>query len=119
MALPELTQKLVETTLAAYCAKKVPSRLRFERRLTFSVMANTVTVFDERHILSPLDKWAQKPIAQFRLNAVDKLWRLYYARSTGWVLYPDSEPSPDFEVLLTALDQDASGVFCDSEAACA
>jgi len=114
MALPELTQKLVETKLGDYCNHKVPAHVRDQVRLTFSFIGNTVTLFEERPVYNQLDKRTKIPIAQFRLNVVDHLWRLYCAnlkRHEGWVLHAHAEPTRDFETLLTALDQDKTGVF--------
>lgn len=114
MALPELTQKLVETQLGEYCNKKVPAHVRDQVRLTFSFMGNTVTLFEERPVYNQLDKRTKIPIAQFRLNVVDHLWRLYCAnpkRHEGWVICAQAEPSREFEPLLSALEQDVAGVF--------
>ena len=114
MALPELTQKLVETQLGEYCNKKVPAHVRDQVRLTFSFMGNTVTLFEERPVYNQLDKRTKIPIAQFRLNVVDHLWRLYCAnpkRHEGWVMYSQAEPCREFEPLLNALEQDVAGVF--------
>ncbi|MCX7176217.1 MAG: DUF3024 domain-containing protein [Proteobacteria bacterium] len=114
MALPEQIQNVVEAKLGVYCFKKVPANMRKEVRLTFSVLGSTVTLFEERPVQNNLDKRSKLPLAQFRLNVVDHLWRLYFARPNrqeGWALYPDVEPTSDFEALLLALDQDRSGVF--------
>lgn len=114
VSLPEVTQKLVETKLGEYCYKKVPDHVRKEVRLTFLVMGSTVTLFEERPIQNNLDKRTKLPLAQFRLNVVDHLWRLYYAnqkREEGWMLYRAAGPTTDFEALLVALDQDKTGAF--------
>lgn len=114
MALPEQIQKLVEEKLGAYCNDKVPAQVRDQVRLTFSVLGNTVTLFEERPVQNNLDKRTKRPLAQFRLNVVDHLWRLYYVRQQrqeGWGLYNDAEPTRDFGALLVALDLDTTGVF--------
>lgn len=114
MALPEQIQNLVEARLGVYCFKKVPASVRNEVRLTYFVLGNTVTLFEERVVHNNLDKRSKVPLAQFRLNAVDHLWRLYYAREKrqeGWGLYLGVEPTRDFEQLLVALDEDKGGVF--------
>jgi hypothetical protein len=114
MALPEQTQKLVETRLGEYCINKVPAHVRDQVRLTFSVLGNIVTLFEERPVIKPLDKRTKLPLAQFRLSVVDHLWRLYCAsqkRQEGWVIYPGAKPTKEFEKLLAALDQDRTGVF--------
>lgn len=114
MALPEQIQNVVETILGVYCFKKVPANVRNEVRLTFFVLGNTVTLFEERLVNNNLDRGSKLPLAQFRLNVVDHLWRLYYPRpkrQEGWSLYHDAEPTKDFEAMLTALDDDKTGVF--------
>ena len=116
MPLQEETQKLVEEKLGAYCKSIVPATAHNQVRLSFSFLGNTVTVFEEQHILTQLDKWTKTPIAQFRLNVVDKLWRLYCTnpkREMGWVLCPGAEPTTDFSALLLALDQSRSSTFWD------
>lgn len=114
MALPELTQTLVETKLGGYCDKRITAHAREQVRMTYSVLANAVTLFEERQAHDQPGKWTKMPIAQFRLNVVDHLWRLYCPnpkRAEGWVVYPDAEPAKDFDALLAALDQDKTGAF--------
>ncbi|MFA6310908.1 MAG: DUF3024 domain-containing protein [Sterolibacterium sp.] len=114
MALPEQILNNVEEKLGVYCFKKVPPELRREVRLTYSVLGNTVTLFEETPVQNNLDRRSKLPLAQFRLNVVDHLWRLYYVRKSpqeGWGVYPHAEPTTDFEALLAALDRDQAGVF--------
>jgi hypothetical protein len=78
------------------------------------VLGNTVTLFEERPVQNNLDKRSKRPLAQFRLNVVDHLWRLYHAskkNQEGWTQYQGAKPTKDFETLLIALDQDETGVF--------
>ena len=114
MALPELISPLVETKLTAFCDNTIPVELRDKVRLSFSVRSNTVTLFQGTPGLKTFDKWTKKPIAQFRLNVVDHLWRLYFASldsKAGWVLYPDADPTKDFEALLLAVEQNKAANF--------
>jgi hypothetical protein len=114
MALPELTQRLVDKSLAAYCEQKIPAHARNQVRLTYTFWSNSVTLNEEREVYETPGKWTKMPIAQFRFDVVDNLWRLYCAnlkRKSGWVLFPDVEPAKDFEALLNALDKDRSGAF--------
>ena len=114
MALPELTQKLVESKLGAYCNTKIPAHIRHQLRLSFSFWSNCVTLFEEREVHDTPGEWTKMPIAQFRLDVVDGLWRLYCAdlkRRDSWLRYQDVEPARDFEVLLGAMDLDRSGAF--------
>lgn len=114
MALPELTQKLVEKKLGAYCTHKIPAHARAQLRLSFSLHGNTVTLFEERVVYDQPDKWTKMPVAQFRLNVIDHLWHLYCAnlrRQDGWLPYPNTPPTKDIDALLMALDQDTTGVF--------
>jgi hypothetical protein len=114
MALPELTLKLVETSLAAYCHNKIPTHARAQVRLSYKVWSNSVTLNEERAVYDSPGKWTTQPIAQFRFDVVDSHWRLYCAnfkRKSGWLLYPDLEPSRHFASLLRVLDTDTLGVF--------
>ena len=114
MALPELTQKLVESKLGAYCSNKIPAHVRHQLRLNFSFWSNCVTLVEEREAYDMPGEWTKMPIAQFRLDVIDGLWRLYCAdlkRRGSWLLYQDVEPARDFEVLLAAIDLDRSGAF--------
>jgi hypothetical protein len=109
MSLPEQAQKLVEEKLGDYCNNKIPAPIRDQVRLVFTVMGSTVTLFEEKPVRNNLDKRSKLPLAQFRLNVVDHLWRLYcpsLKRQEGWILYPGAKPTEDFEALLVALDQD-------------
>ncbi|MBI5920283.1 MAG: DUF3024 domain-containing protein [Betaproteobacteria bacterium] len=112
MALSEQTQKLVEEKLGDYCNNKIPANIRDQVRLGFTVMGNTVTLFEEKPIQNNLDQRSKLPpklpLAQFRLNVVDHLWRLYcpsQRRQDGWILYPGAKPTEDFEAFLGVLDK--------------
>jgi hypothetical protein len=114
MALPELNQRLVDKSLAAYCEQKIPTHARNQVRLAYTFWSNSVTLNEEREVHDTPGKWTKMPIAQFRFDTLDKCWRLYCAhpkRRDGWLLYPDAEHTKDFDVLLAALDRDKSGAF--------
>jgi hypothetical protein len=114
MALPELTQKLVETKLAAYCHNKILAHARKQVRLSSTFWSNSVTLYEERAVYDSPGEWTKMPIAQFRLDVVTGLWQLHCAnlkRRNGWLRYPNAEPAKDFDALLTALDQDRTGAF--------
>ncbi|MFA7278867.1 MAG: DUF3024 domain-containing protein [Sterolibacterium sp.] len=106
----------MDIKLGKYCEDKVPIHVRDQVRLTYLFMGNTVTLFEERPVYNQLDKRTKIPIAQFRLNVVDHLWRLYNAskkRHEGWMQHVNAQPTADFETLLMALDQDQTGAFWD------
>ena len=114
MSLPELTQRLIDSSLAAYCDGKISAQVRDQLRLAYTFSSNSVTLNEERVVYDAPGKWTKMPIAQFRFDTLDKCWRLYCAhpkRHDGWLLYPDAEPAKNFDTLLAALDQDRSGAF--------
>jgi len=114
MALPEQLQKQVDLTLSAYCNRKVPAEIRNQVRLVYSVTGNTVTLYEERPTQTQLEKRVKRPLAQFRWNSTDQLWRLYCTKLRGlegWLPYPHSKPTKTIDELVLALDQDQSGVF--------
>ena len=57
-------------------------------------------------------EWSATPVARWRYVIKDKLWTLYWADSNGnWRRYPDAAPTTDIRRLLTAVDDDPTGIF--------
>ena len=112
MPLSELTKKQVEKKLGSYCKEKAPAHSKAELRLDFIFRGNTVTLFEERPSFDKPETWVQSVIAQFRFNPLTKEWTLYWAdRNSRWHPYEKVEPSMNFEVLLTEVDKDPTGIF--------
>jgi hypothetical protein len=112
MVLPELTSKLVETKLTAYCERRVPPHARDQVRMSFSVRGNNVTINEERVAFKEPGRWVTIPIAQLRFTEKSGLWTLYCAdRNDRWHLYRHAEPAKDVGALLGAMDADKTGIF--------
>jgi hypothetical protein len=55
-------------------------------------------------------EWSRSKIAQLRYD--HGTWTLHRAdRSGRWLQYPDREPSPRLDDLLTEIDRDPAGAF--------
>lgn len=109
MALPELTKKLVEKTLTAYCENRFPSHVRDQVRLVFKFRGNNVTLLESRPSIHTPEIWVDVSIAQFRFDE-SKKWTLFCCdRNSKWHIY-DAEPS-NFEKLLKEVDADPTGIF--------
>ncbi len=112
MALPELTQKLVETKLTAYCERRVPLHARDQVRMSFLIRGNHVTLNEERIAFNKPGIWVTIPIAQLRFNPTSGQWLLFCAdRNSRWHLYRHAEPAKDIGALLGAMDNDTTGIF--------
>lgn len=114
MALAEFTRRLVETRLAAYCARRVPAVLRDQVGLLFRVAGNRVTLLETRPAPGERSSWGETPLAQFRFDSRTSRWSLYCMdRWSRWHLYDLVQPSADIDDLLQALDEDRLGIFWD------
>lgn len=109
--------QLSEVSIAAvrrYCESKTPPDLRNEMRLDVVVRGSTITIFDARppwHAdMGP--EWTQTSVAQFRFDASNGLWSLYWAdRNSRWHLYDEVEPSTNIVDLIEEVDEDPTGIF--------
>ena len=112
MAIPELSRKTAERLLDKYCAEKIPPCARDQMRLSYRVLDDAVTLFEERISFSDPSKWLAMAVAQFRFNPDLNQWTLHYSdRSNRWHFYLNAAPSLDFSKLLQALDNDPLGMF--------
>lgn len=112
MAIPELVQKSAERLLDKYCGEKIPACARDQVRLSYRVVGDAVTLYEERISAADPSKWLAMGIAQFRFNAELNQWTLHYSdRSNRWHFYLNAAPSLDFGKLLRVLDNDALRMF--------
>jgi hypothetical protein len=112
MLLSEFTRKLVETKLVKYCSGRVPSQALNEVRLSFEIIGNSVTLFEERPAYHYPSNWETISIAQFRFDDQTTKWNLYcFDRNEKWHLYGSMKPSADFDDLLKEVDRDPTGIF--------
>jgi hypothetical protein len=112
MALPELTRRLVEQKLGAFCERRVPPHVRGEIRLSFAFRGNTVTLIEERQRMLDPSQWSRIAIAQLRFDPESGQWRQHFAdRNNRWHPYSDREPSANIEDLIAEIDRDPTGIF--------
>jgi len=112
MALPELTRKLVDNKLTAYCERRVPARVRDQLRMSYVVRGTHVTINEERIVFNQPGTWVTIPIGQLRFDTGSGEWSLYCAdRNSRWHSYPHVKPARDIDALLSAMDADKTGIF--------
>ncbi len=112
MALPVLTQHLVETKLTAYCEHKIPLHVRDQVKISFNVRGNYVTLNEERQTFIKPGTWVTIPIAQFRFDDDAGVWTLYCVdRNSKWHRYTQTKSSRNIADLLLAIDADRTGIF--------
>jgi hypothetical protein len=95
-----------------YCQRRVPPHAREQVRLETVVRGSAITIIERRapwrDDFGP--EWSRLKIAQLRYD--HGAWTLHWADRNGrWVRYPDLEPSPRLDDLLTEIDRDAAGAF--------
>ena len=113
MALPVLIQHIARNKLGTFCERRVPDEARAGVRLELEFADSHVTLVEYRpHFRNP-SEWIGLPVARFRYNGASGTWTLLSpslgARET-WRPYP-VQPTRELERLITALDEDADGVF--------
>ncbi len=70
-----------------------------------------MTLFETRPAFKAPSVWTELPIAQFRFNLDEKLWRLYHPnRKKGWRQYDRIKPS-NLDDLLAELEGDPTRIF--------
>ncbi|PLX94898.1 MAG: hypothetical protein C0619_02070 [Desulfuromonas sp.] len=112
MALPQLLHKRAERLLDEYCRTRVPSWLKEELRLEFTIESETATVFQERRRCQGSCEWFRFPLAQFRYSEELNQWSLHhYDEQQQWRLYLNVNPSLDLNKLIQAVDADPMGFF--------
>ena len=112
MALPPLVRQLVEAKLDKYCEQKIPPRVRDKIKLTYKFRGNSVTLVETRPYYLDETVWTESVVAQFRYDLGDKTWTLYCAdRNSRWHLYDFVEPTRELDAILTAIDNDKTGIF--------
>jgi len=112
VALPVLTRQLVDRKLVAFYERRLPPHVRGEIQLLHTVRGNTVTMIEARPYFRNPSEWTQSRMAQFRYYSETRNWTLHYAdRNHKWHVYPDIDPSTQFEDLLREVDRDPTGIF--------
>ncbi|MFO1427720.1 MAG: DUF3024 domain-containing protein [Steroidobacteraceae bacterium] len=110
--IPQHTRWLVERLLAAYCARICPPQVRSVVQLGFTLEHDRATLEELRPICGVPGTRRPMPLAQFRYDEREQLWRLFHADESGrWRRYAARPASPRFIDLLRELDADPNGTF--------
>ena len=111
MAIPELVKKLVETKLGNYCEQKIPADVRDRIKLSYEFHGNSVILVESRLVFRG-EGWVHMKIAKFKYNSKDGTWELFWAdRNDRWHSYFETGHEKNFQVLLDAVEEDATGIF--------
>ena len=112
MPLPELLKKRAEKLLKEYCQTRVPSWLKEEMRLDYTLEGETATIYQERRRCQGSCEWFRFPMAQFRYTDRLRQWSLHhYDHDQQWRLYLHINPNLDLGKLIKAVDDDPLGFF--------
>lgn len=114
MALPELVRRGAEAKVAAFCERRVPVQARYQVRLEHVVRGDAITIVERRAPWRPEygPEWSSMKIAQLRFDGAARTWTLWWAdRNERWHAYPDTDPTPALENLLTEIDEDPTAAF--------
>jgi Protein of unknown function (DUF3024) len=109
------TSRPPETDIARvrrYCQRRVPPHARQQVRLETLVRGSAITIIEQRapwrDDFGP--EWSRLKVAQLRYD--HGTWTLHWADRHGrWLRYPDLEPSPRLDDLLTEIDRDPACAF--------
>ncbi len=113
MALPPDVRQKAESKLAAYCAERVPFRVRDQVRVTYGFRGNSATIFEERPYFRDRDAdWTRHPVAQLRHQPDSDTWALYWRRASGrWHRFDPFKLTSDLDDVLAAVDANPYGIF--------
>ena len=112
MALDELQKRRVNNILKKFCNDRIPSELKSDIKIEFSIMGNYVTLFEKRRYFKDPTQWTERKIAQFRYDLNENKWKLFWWRHTGkWYKYEDTKPKNNLQNLVDEVDKDPTGIF--------
>ena len=112
MPLSDIQRADITRRLTAYCEARTPLHVRDRVRLAFRIGQHDVVLFEERPRFQRPKEWHEEAVAKFRYVAAHREWRLYCQYSDlKWHEYEPRFAAPDFETLLTEVDQDPTGIF--------
>lgn len=112
MPLPQLLKKQAEKLLAEYCRTRVPTWLKEELRLDFTIDEDSATIYQERRSCQGSCEWFRFPLAKFRYSKDLNQWSLHHCdENQQWRLYLNISPNLDLSKLIKAVDDDPLGFF--------
>ena len=112
MPLPIIQKQLADTLLHSFCEKRIPNEHNNRIRLFCKFRGKSVTLIESRPAMFDKDTWHDLNIAQFRYDATNGKWTLYFAdRNDNWHMYMDSDPSKDLQDLIDEVNDDPTGIF--------
>jgi len=114
MPLPQLVRLSAEKILIRYCAEHAPLCACDQRRLSFHIQDDHITLFAERPPASGNGKGVASPLARFRFSHELGQWTLHYPDcEQRWRFYLNACPALDLGRLLQHLDADPLHLFWD------
>ncbi|HWB72687.1 MAG TPA: DUF3024 domain-containing protein [Egibacteraceae bacterium] len=83
-------------------------------RVEVEVSDRAITIVERRapwrEDLAP--EWTRSPVARLRYTRSRSEWTLYWRdRNQRFHRYDGAPPTPDIDTLITAIDEDATGIF--------
>ena len=112
MALSEIEQARITKRLIAYCAARIPARIRNQIRLGLRISGHHVVLFEERPAFRPPHAWQELPVAKFTFVRTRNVWRLLCQhRDLRWHEYQRMPTARRFDTLLQEVDSDPTGIF--------
>ena len=112
MALPDLVKYSADRKLRAFCERRVPLHVRDQIKLVCKFRGNSVTLIETRPYFKDPSVWIEHPVAQFRFNLDETLWRLYCRdRNARWHFYELALPSASLDPLIAEVDRDPTCIF--------
>ena len=112
MPLTDLDKKAIDNIVGEYCRNRVPSHLRQEIKLNYSIKGNDVTIIESRPHWQQKDKWTEMPIARFKRHEKSLKWELYCVRANGrWEKYQELKPTKDLKKIVKEIESDPYHAF--------
>lgn len=112
MSLPELVRLSAEKIFTRYCEDHVPVCACAQRRLSFHLRDDHITLFAEQPAVSVSGERVVSPLARFRFSHELGQWTLHYPDDEQrWRFYLNVGPSLDLGKLLKHLDADPLHLF--------
>ena len=111
MTLPEITRRIAEHHLSAFCGQRAAAQGNGRVRLTYLIEGCDVTLIEERYSPGQPDRPFRSPVARFRFDTIHGTWTLFWLDCNNeWHRHEELEPDRDFGALLREVGEDPTAI---------
>lgn len=112
MKLSEFEIKRVQRLFENYCDERIPLILKGKLKLEYRLRDNEIILYESRVPYNQVDVWYSTTVARFLKDAEHNVWHLFSAdRNDDWIIYQPYPHDRNIEQLISAMNEDITGIF--------